>query len=58
LDPTRQDAGPITKLLDFVSEIWFVWDIVINHYMGFEDPETGQLILDLKRIREVYHKSW
>jgi hypothetical protein len=40
------------------SEFWFVWDIVVNHYMGFEDPETGQLILDLKRIQSVYHKSW
>jgi voltage-gated potassium channel len=55
---SEDDAGPLTKLLDFISEFWFLWDIVINHYMGFEDPETGQLILDLKRIRSVYHKSW
>jgi CRP-like cAMP-binding protein len=55
---SENDAGPMSKFLDLFSEWWFVWDIVINLHLGFEDADTGQLILDLQTIRRVYTRSW
>jgi hypothetical protein len=55
---SENDAGPMSKFLDIFSEWWFVWDIVVNLHMGYEDSDTGQLVLDLKTIRRVYYRSW
>jgi Ca2+-binding EF-hand superfamily protein len=55
---SEKDAGPLTTLLDFVSEVWFIFDIVVNFHMGFEDPLTGQMVMDLPRIRQIYKRSW
>jgi hypothetical protein len=55
---SEKDAGPLTTLLDFISEFWFIYDIVVNLYMGFEDPLTGQMVMDLHIIRHTYQRSW
>jgi hypothetical protein len=55
---SEKDAGPMSKAIDLFAEFWFVWDIVINFHLGYEDTDTGQMVLDLLQIRAVYFKSW
>jgi hypothetical protein len=55
---SEQDAGIVTNTLDYFGEFWFLFDIVINLHLAFEDPNTGQLVVNLERIRADYKRSW
>jgi hypothetical protein len=48
----------MTISIDYFSEFWFIWDIVVNLHLAYEDPHTGQLIVDLRRIRSQYYQTW
>jgi hypothetical protein len=55
---SEDSAGPLTNFIDYFSEFWFIWDIVVNFHLAYEDPHTGQLIVSLQRIRDQYLHSW
>ncbi len=55
---SEESAGPITTALDFISEFWFIFDIYISFRLGYEDPDTLDLVMDLVMIRKTYLRGW
>ena len=47
-----------TPALDFIRELWFIFDIYISFGLGYEDPEAPELVMDTATIRKTYLRGW
>ena len=54
----NDDLTPAAHAFDFIIEIWFLCDIFVNFRLGYFDPDTGDLIMDITAIRRHYLSSW
>jgi CRP-like cAMP-binding protein len=51
-------AGPLSNTFDFASEFWFMLDIYLSFKMGYTDPDTQELVMDLDAIKANYLHGW
>lgn len=47
-----------TNYFDVLIDVMFLMDIVLNCFSGYYDGETGDVIMDQRKILKKYLKSW
>ena len=51
-------TNPVHKSWDFIVEIFFYADIILNFFSEYKDPDKNETISDFKEIAKAYLNSW